>query len=51
MVQIAWAGPLCAENVGLGDIARGRGGGGGLISRGELIMYCSIGEFFIMAGD
>ena len=29
--------PLCAENIGLKDIARSRRGG--LISRGELITY------------
>ena len=31
--------PLCAENIGLKDIARSRRGE--LISRGELIMYYS----------
>ena len=31
--------PLCAENIGLKDIARSRREE--LISRGELIMYCS----------
>ena len=31
--------PLCAENIGLKDIARSRSGE--LISRGELIMYYS----------
>ena len=39
MIQIAQAEPVCAENIGLKDIARSRRGE--LISRGELIMYYS----------
>ena len=40
MIQIAEAKPLCAENIGLKDIAWSRRGE--LISRGELIMYYSV---------
>ena len=39
MIQIAYAEPLCAENIGLKDIAQSRRGE--LISPGELIMYYS----------